>query len=305
MSGLSPINPSAAAGPTVTLPPGMQSAAESNAFGGIGGLSSYNQYNPTAALGFTNMLTNNPFTGQFQQGAAQAANLGGAGANNIFGGAQQLQGGAGAVLNTAFDPQQALYQRYLQQLQQQSQANYAQSGVGSSPYAAGLMDQNLQNFNTTWQAQQLANQVAGLNAATGAQGAATSMYGAAPNLAFQSAAYPYTASSTIANQGMMALSQLLGYGQAGAQLPQQQIGDYISLLGLQPPLAQAQNQTATTQANLQALQLKELGAGIGTAASLGQQGFSSLSNLPLSSLPNFSGPGMPGFGVGQGTIPGT
>jgi hypothetical protein len=268
MSGLSPVSQSSAAQPTAQLPLAMQQGAQQGAFGGIGGLGSFNLYNPAGAQGFTNTLANNPFGGQFQQGANQASQMGMQGAQAIQGGAQQLQQGAGAVMNTAFDPQQALYNRYLQQLQQQSQAGYAQSGVGSSPYAAGLMDQNLQNFNTTWQAQQLANQVAGLGAAGGAQNTASGMFQAAPQLAYGSAQMPYAASTLMANQGMQALQQFLGYGQAGTQLPQQQIADYMQLLGLQPALSQATNQTALTQAQLQQQELNQLGAGVGAGANV-------------------------------------
>jgi hypothetical protein len=266
MSGLSPVSQSAAAQPTLQLPTGMQQGAQQGAFGGIGGLGSFNQFQPGQASALTSTMTNNPFGGQFQQGANQASQMGMQGAQAIQGGAQQLQQGAGAVMNTAFDPQSALYQRYLQQLQQQSQANYAQSGVGSSPYAAGLMDQNLQNFNISWQAQQLQNQIAGLGAAGGAQNTASGMFQAAPALAYGSAQMPYAASTQMANTGMQALQQLLGYGQGGAQLPQQQIQDYLSLLGLQPALSQATNQTALTQAQLQQQELNQLGAGVGAGA---------------------------------------
>jgi hypothetical protein len=267
MGGLSPVSQSAAAQPTTQLPVGMQNSLQNTAFGGIGGLNSFNQYNPGAFQAATSNVINNPYTGGFQSGANFGANLGGAGAGNIFGGAQQLQQGAGNVLNTAFDPQNALYQRYLQTLQQQSQANYAQSGVGGSPYAAGLMDQNLQNFNTTWQAQQLSNQIAGLNAAGSAQGTASNMYGMAPNLAYQSAAMPYNAFNQQQNNSMQALQSILGYGQSGAQLSQQTIDDTLRMLGLEPALSQATNQTALTQAQLQAQELSQLGAGVKAGAS--------------------------------------
>jgi hypothetical protein len=282
MSGLSPVSQSAAAQPTLQLPQGMQQGAQNQAFGGIGQLGSFNQYNPQQAQNLTYFLTNNPYSGQFQGGAGQAAGMGMQGAQAIQGGAQQLQQGAGAVMNTAFDPQSALYQRYLQQLQQQSQAGYAQSGVGSSPYAAGLMDQNLQNFNTTWQAQQLQNQIAGLGAAGTAQNLASGMFQAAPSLAYGSAQMPYAASTQMATTGMQALQNLLGYGQAGAQLPQQQITDYMQLLGMQPGLSAATNQTALTQAQLQQMELNQLGAGVGAGANaLGSLGKLASSGMTL------------------------
>jgi hypothetical protein len=179
-----------------------------------------------------------------------------------------VEAGAGNVLQTAFDPQSALYQKYLGLMQQQSNAQMAGSGVGSSPYAAGLNNQRLTDFNTSWQAQQLQNQIAGLGAAGGAQSTATNMYGPAANLAFQSGAMPYQAYNQIQQSPMAALLQQLQYGQAGAQIPEQQIQDYMALLGLQPALAGAQNQTATTQARLQAQELAQLGQGVGTGVNL-------------------------------------
>ncbi len=68
------------------------------------------------------------------------------------------------VLNTAFDPQRALYDRTHQQLIDQNNAINAQSGVAGSPYGAGLTQQANENFNIDWQNQQLNRQIAGLGA---------------------------------------------------------------------------------------------------------------------------------------------
>ena len=75
----------------------------------------------------------------------------------------ELQAGA-SVLNTAFDPQQALYNQQYQQMLDQQNAMNAMNGVAGSPYAAGISGQAGTNFNIDWQNAQLNRQIAGLGA---------------------------------------------------------------------------------------------------------------------------------------------
>lgn len=82
--------------------------------------------------------------------------------------ANPLISGANQVMQTAFDPQQSLYNQQYQQMQDQQNAIDAMSGVASSPYGAGLAGNAAQNFNINWQNQQLNRQIAGLGAATSA-----------------------------------------------------------------------------------------------------------------------------------------
>jgi hypothetical protein len=84
--------------------------------------------------------------------------------------ANQLSGSAGNILNTAFDPQQQLYNRTAQQIRDQQNAINAQSGVATTPYGAGIAGQRMQDFNIDWQNQQLQRQAAGLGAAGTAYG---------------------------------------------------------------------------------------------------------------------------------------
>lgn len=143
--------------------PNMSSSA-ANAYGGIGGLSNYNLYgtNLGQAQQTGQNLYNNPFSGMYQHAAGQAGQLGEQQAlgqynvgQGISGLANPLSGYAGQVMNTAFDPQQALYTQTLQNTEQQQNAQNAASGVGGTPYGAGLSNQALQNFNIGWQQQQL------------------------------------------------------------------------------------------------------------------------------------------------------
>lgn len=148
---------------------------------------------------------NNPFYLSAQNSAVNAGNVSGNQAttnvnqaNNLQSGANTLQGAAGAVLNTAFDPQQALYNQTLQKVQDQSNVAEAQRGLTMSPYGAGISDTNTNNFNIAWQAQQLANQVSGLGAAGTATNAAN------------------TANTGAANLGNMAVGQTQAVGQLPA-----------------------------------------------------------------------------------------
>lgn len=120
----------------------------------------------------TSNVANNPYYQQAQQGAQTAATTATSqvapqqlqGASQLSG-LSQIGGLAGlSTLNSGFDPQSTLYnQQYQQQLDQQNAIN-AQSGVSGSPYGASVAGQASQNFNTNWQNQQLARQIAALGA---------------------------------------------------------------------------------------------------------------------------------------------
>jgi hypothetical protein len=71
-----------------------------------------------------------------------------------------------ALRGAAFDPQQALYDRTLQQIQEQSRQSASAYGVGQSPYAAGLENQAVGNFNIDWLNNQLKRMIAGGDAAS-------------------------------------------------------------------------------------------------------------------------------------------
>lgn len=92
-----------------------------------------------------------------------------------------LYGAAGNVLNTAFDPQEALYNRTQQRLTDQIRAGQSARGIAMSD--SGAMDEAgaLGNFNIDWQNAQLGRQATGIQAAgqaTSAGATAGRMYGA-------------------------------------------------------------------------------------------------------------------------------
>src|SRR5271166_5997941 len=71
------------------------------------------------------------------------------------------------ALQQGFDPQNALYNQQYNLQQQQNMASQAMSGVGQSPYAAGLTAQGDQNFNIAWQQSQLAREAQAAQTAGG------------------------------------------------------------------------------------------------------------------------------------------
>lgn len=229
-------------------------AAANNAFGGIGNLGQYNLYAPNigTAQNITSGLVNNPYAGGYQTGANTAGSLGQLQALGQFGAGNALSGAAGNVLNTAFDPQNALYNRTLQQVQEQANAANAAAGVGTTPYGAGLTDQTLTNFNIDWQNAQLQRQLSGLSGAGSGFGQGAYLSGQAVPQYLQASAIPYGAFNTIAGGQLGALGGLGQFGQSASALPQQQIQDYLAYLGQGTganSVANQQGQLALNQAN--------------------------------------------------------
>lgn len=251
-----------------------------------GALSAFPAY--TGAI--TNAVTGSP--GALAQ---QGANTAGAiGTNTVspmeISGASQLQqmGNAGApfgqqILDTGFDPQNALYNRTQQQVLDQLNATNAQQGLSGTPYGAGVVGQNLSNFNIDWQNQQLGRQ------ATAAQGyntlgqgvgrdfsgaAALGEQGVSDLSAFSS--LPLNATNAINSDAMQALLQ--------------QAGLSATYLGL----SNSFDQTALTAQNQGFNQSQQLGAGLGSS-------LQALSGLFGSSPPALSS--VQGGGSGQTYAP--
>lgn len=239
-------------------------ASANNAYSGIGSLGNYNTYAPNIGQvqGITSGLVNNPYSGQFQQGANAASQLGGVGALNAFNTGGNLQGASGAVLNTAFDPQNQLYNQQLALTQSQQNAANAQAGVGTTPYGAGLQDQNLQNFNIAWQNNQLGRETQGLQAAGQGYQTGAGLQTQGANQYLQSQQMPYNTYGQIGSGQIGALNTLGQFGQSAAQLPQQQIGDYLSYLGVGNQANSVANQQAQVASQLQNQYMSQIGAGL-------------------------------------------
>lgn len=175
---------------------------------------------------------------------------------------QNVLGSAQQVANTAFDPQQALYNQLINQTQQQSAAQNAMSGLSGTPYGAGLANQNLQNLAINWQNQQLGRQMQGLGALTQGYGAANQGlqdvlggFGAA-NTGFGSAATGFNTGSLGGLQGFdSAILAALQAGQGGAGLQNTGIGTMAQAgsIPYNAYLGQAQNALSGINTGLQGL----------------------------------------------------
>ena len=222
---------------SVNVPTGYQfrymEPADTNAYAGAGSMNEL----AAAGRGLGQRAMSNPWQGYGIQGAYDASQMGQQQANNAYGwGQAQSQTGASimpyayAVGNTAFDPQSALYNRTLQQTQEQQRVAQAARGINMTPYGGGLENDALRNFNIDWQNQQLNRQVQGGNAlASMLNTAGTNMnYGQqlannAPALYQTASLYPYQAAQGMTNDAISGLNN-------SSSLTQSAFEDYLNYL---------------------------------------------------------------------------
>lgn len=285
--------------------PGQVGAAN-NVLGGIQGLGQNNvaqellpQYRSVVQG-----LQSNPYGMQAQQGANAAAGQGqqtagqaGQASNSLFGLTQSMIPYAQQLGVAAFDPQQGLYNRTLQQTQDQQRVGQSARGVAMTPYGAGLENDALKNFNIDWQNNALQRMLAGVQGmgqASNDIGAgfnnAGSLGANAAQLFGQSAQLPY---QTLLGQGQDQLTLLNALSGAGTQanaVPQQQIMDLLQYLGA----ANAANSTATGASQAAFGQNQTLGSNLG--GSIGAFG-DALGGIDWTKL--FGG-GAPAGGGGRG-----
>jgi hypothetical protein len=165
----------------VPFQPPNQAGAASAFQAGAGSLASQGQaLYSQAQSGYNTLLQDaqaNPYAGGAQTAANSASTAG-----QAFG-TQEMQWGRGlqalgsslgqynpAIAQTAFDPQNALYNRTQGQVTDQANATNAASGLAGSPFGAGAVNQANENFNIDWQNNQQQRQNAGI-AAIGANDA--------------------------------------------------------------------------------------------------------------------------------------
>lgn len=152
------------------------------------------------------------------QGAQTAAMMGEAGA-------PQLQAAGTGVLNTAFDPQQALYNRTLGQTLDQASVANAMAGIGGTPYGASNIANQARNFGIDWQNNLLNRQIAGGQAGT-------SLLNAAPTLAATAGMAPFNAAQQIGQNTLQGTNALNALWNTQFGMPQQVLNDIQSYLDL-------------------------------------------------------------------------
>lgn len=195
-----------------------------------------------AAQGYVNNVANNPYAQSSQDWANGMSALGQqVGQNQVNSGStlrgwgDQAAGYAPGILNsalgygnqimqTAMDPQQALYDRTSQQTQAQTNAANAMNGVAGTPYGAGLAGDSARNFNIDWQNQQLNRQATGAQAYSGLVNGGVGDYNSLMGLGSSL----YGQAGQQENSG---LNAMLGTGMLPYQTYMGQQGDNLSALG--------------------------------------------------------------------------
>lgn len=226
---------SSGGGPNYYTPTGLQGADQNwqNLLGGISGIygsNNLNQYGQQSLQAGLN--ANNQYSPGYQAGANTAGqmysnfgNLLNNQSQGNFGTQNQLLNAGQQVYQMGQDPQNALYNRTLQQVTDQSNAINSMYGLGTSAAGAGMTNQALSNFNIDWQNNELSRALQGLQGYTGAANTAgrygelgTSQGAAAPGYALQGGQIPYQTA-----QGIAATPGQLG-GQYGSYLNQNVYG---------------------------------------------------------------------------------
>jgi hypothetical protein len=192
---------------------------------------------------------NNPYAAQAQQGANQTGQAGMASGAGLTGTAMSQLPGVNALMSLGFDPQQALYSQLQNQNQQQNAAILGQSGVAGTPYGAGVQQQANTNFNIDWQNQQLQRAMSGAQGAGSLLGSIGGATNTGLNQMQQGSQLPYNTSQGITGNQLGLLGQYGSFGQQAAQLPQQQIQDYLAYLAQGSGQQGVNNQTAQVGLN--------------------------------------------------------
>lgn len=272
---------------SVQLPQGYEfqntGAADNAAFSGAQGLSQYNI--PPQILQLYQQLAqggaNNPYAQSYQQGANQIGAAGMNAGQQTLGTSQGLLPDVSALVNMGFDPQGALYQRTLQQVQDASRANSSAAGVGSTPYGAGVNNMATNNFNIDWQNQQLGRALQGAQGGANLLGASIGGINAGLGQMQGGAALPYNTAQGINTNSLQALSGVPGFNQGAAGIPQQQVQDFLSYLAASTGQQGANNQTARLGLDQNAMQFGQsqiLGGNLGSGLAGLSRGFSNNNN---------------------------
>jgi hypothetical protein len=280
--------------------------ADTGAYSGIGQLPQYNTYGqslPYAQNTFQN-LYNNPYAGQFQQGANTAAGVGwGVGGQQVGAGSNLMSAGQSLlpyqqqILQSGFDPMQNIYNTQQQQNTDQTRAAEAARGIATTPYGAGVENQSNLLFNQAWQNNLLNRQNTAAQGAGYLGNSAGNQINLGQNVSTlglqtlnNAAQLPYSTANTIGGNQFGALNQYGQYGANASQNPQQQIQDYLQYLGVGNQAAGVANQQYANQLTAQQQQFNQnqaLGKALGSSLSgLGtwynNSGFGSSGSNPFS-----------------------
>ena len=260
--------------PPQFIMPNMAGAAN-NAFSGIQGLQPFSNVGSSvlspAQNTFSN-LYNNPFASTFQGGANTAMGLGQTAALNAYNtggnlvntGMNTIPGMASSIFQSSFDPQNAVYNRTLQQVQDASRANAAAAGVATTPYGVGLNNQATNNFNIDWASNLLQRQALGANTANtllgtgaGIANMGTGIQNMVPGQFLSASGLPYGTFGQIGGDQNAAIAALLSGASGGANLSNLPIQDWLSYVQAGNQAGSVANQNYGLQLQAQQQQFNE------------------------------------------------
>ena len=259
------------------------------------------QVDPIYLQALQNMQSN-PYSASAQAGA-NAAGVYGTGtlAPQQIGAASNLSNAGNQVLGNAFDPQNALYNQTAQNVQGQSAVANAQSGV-QGPAAAGITDNNLNNFNMGWQNNQLSREQQGVSAAGQAYSGGSQLGGSALQNLTTSSQLPY-ATYTGQQNDMSTAANTYASGISAGNAPESQLANLLqSYLGMgqsATKIAQNGQQLGNTQNTLVGSQL---GGALNSLAN--NQGLSNLFSNNSSSNSYSGGTAIPSSVDAYGSVAG-
>jgi hypothetical protein len=235
-----------------------------------------------AATNTFNQAYNNPYAGQMQAGAGQAGNalnsVGTQGLNNstaLSSAANSLLPGAQQVMQQGLDPQSALFNQQQQLVRDQSNVTNAQNGI-QGPYAAGNVNQNLQNFDINWQNNALQRAIQGLqaggaavNQAGAGQGQAQSLGQTGAQNIYSGAGLPYNTANQITGNQSQDINTLISSLGGINNIDSATMESLLQYMGAGSNYAIAQNQN----------EMKNSAAGAQAGSLIGGQLFGGLSNM--------------------------
>lgn len=225
-------------GPSVPMPyqPTGQASADQGYQSLYGGALPYAQSLPGQVIPgvqqAVGQITASPYAAGYQTAANQAGQAAGGVAGQQLGGAQALYGAGQQALSQGFDPQNALYNRQFQQLMDQQNAINSASGLGQTPYGAGVTGQAAENFNLDWLNSQLGREQTASNIAGQNFQGASNLGLQGLNTTTQAGAIPYGVGTTIANQNIGAYNALSGATQGALQPGNQLMNELATYLGI-------------------------------------------------------------------------
>lgn len=274
------------------IPTGQPAAdkAAQNQLGYTGGSAQLAQMlaNPMLAQ-LLRSFTNDPTISGLNTAAGQAGQQAGA-----FGNQMLLQGNAlqqsalsalpqfQQILAQGTDPQSALYDRTLKQVQDQIGANLAQTGLTGSGAGAAVANQGISNFNIDWQNQQLARALSAMQGYGTGIGQLGSTVGAGAGLQQQgigdiaaAGALPYQANQTAMGGQQSALANFLSSIGASQGLGSNAISSLLSYLNTGQNANAIANNAAGANASNVNQQNSNAAAGLGGLISGGSNALGS------------------------------